>query len=71
MTKKTVRIISDKCKGCMLCAEFCPNKAIVLSQAINPKGNRYVILEFPDKCTGCGMCAVMCPDCAIEIVSGN
>ncbi|MGD2278822.1 MAG: 4Fe-4S binding protein [Candidatus Omnitrophota bacterium] len=71
MTKevKKLKLMIDKerCKGCLLCINVCPQKALGLSTAVNKKGNRYVILKHPDKCTCCGLCAIICPDTAIEI----
>ena len=28
----------DRCKGCGFCVEFCPPKALALSEAFNPHG---------------------------------
>jgi len=55
------------CKGCLLCVEACPTKAIVSSGKINAKG--YVLPEAGDMtcCTGCKLCEIVCPDFAIAI----
>jgi 2-oxoglutarate ferredoxin oxidoreductase subunit delta len=65
--KTTVKINSEKCKGCMLCIKACPQKAIQPSGKVNKKGQEYVSMAYPERCTGCGLCFIMCPDCAIEI----
>ncbi len=41
------------CDQCGLCAEECPEEAIIL------KDNNYVVLK--DKCTKCGVCVDVCP----------
>ena len=61
-------IDEDYCKGCALCMNFCPQKAIRTSTSINKKG--YHPVEFCDsagKCTGCTLCALMCPEAAIAV----
>jgi 2-oxoglutarate ferredoxin oxidoreductase subunit delta len=67
MTKGLITISQERCKGCSLCMEFCPKKAIYLSDKLNLKG--YFVAAFAEdqECTGCGTCAVMCPDVAIEV----
>ncbi|MFH1798902.1 MAG: 4Fe-4S binding protein [Candidatus Omnitrophota bacterium] len=62
-----LHIDKEKCKGCMLCIGVCPVKILKISDEINSRGKRHVIISRPDKCTGCALCAIICPDCAIEI----
>ena len=45
--------ITDKCKGCTLCAKDCPVKAI--SGAVK---ERHTI--DPDRCVSCGLCGKLC-----------
>ena len=45
--------ITDKCKGCTLCAKNCPVKAI--SGAVK---ERHTI--DPDRCVSCGLCGKLC-----------
>ena len=45
--------ITDKCKGCTLCAKNCPVKAI--SGAVK---ERHTI--DPDRCVSCGLCGELC-----------
>jgi uncharacterized protein len=52
------RIRLDQCKGCGLCLEICPAKAITLSE------KKAVIRA--EACIGCGECIVMCRENAIE-----
>ena len=64
------KIVIDEeyCKGCGLCINFCPQKAIRLSSSVSKKG--YHPAEFSDpneKCSGCALCALMCPDASITV----
>lgn len=58
--KKIIRVRSW-CKGCGLCVDICPKKAI----AIDKTG--MVELKDSDKCISCGMCELVCPDFAIVV----
>jgi 2-oxoglutarate ferredoxin oxidoreductase subunit delta len=55
------------CKGCLICVEACPTKAIQPCQAINAQG--YILPKEDDmrRCTGCRLCETVCPDFAIAI----
>ena len=48
------------CKGCGICAAFCPKKALEIKQ-------EKVVLANPDACIKCGMCELRCPDYAIFV----
>lgn len=63
-----ITVIEDRCKGCGLCAEFCPKKIIEISKyKINQKGYHLATLIDETKCIGCASCATMCPDVAIVV----
>ena len=55
------------CKGCLICVEACPTKAITPCKSINAKG--YTLPEEDDmrRCTGCMLCETVCSDFAIAI----
>jgi len=57
----TVTIFPDWCKGCGICAAFCPAKVMEL----NDQGKAVVIQE--DECINCGFCELHCPDFAIMV----
>lgn len=66
MAKRNGSVIVDDtlCKGCNLCIEFCPSKALSPKNEMTKKG------VFPpqvdeEKCTLCGTCTLYCPDFAI------
>ena len=62
-----INIKENLCKGCMLCVEFCPTKAIGVSKKLN--AGSYYPAEFIKKaeCKGCAICALVCPEIAIEV----
>lgn len=55
-------IQADHCKGCGICAAFCPQKILVLGDQLNSYG--YPVVEMTDvaACRGCLLCSLMCPD---------
>jgi len=65
--KAYINIDQERCKGCLLCMEFCPKQAIILSNTLNAKGYFVASFETSKECTGCASCAVMCPETAIEV----
>lgn len=65
--KGLIRINSDGCKGCAFCVEFCPRKAIEISDQNNAAGYYPAIFNEEAGCTGCAQCAVMCPEVVIEV----
>lgn len=68
MAKGRVVIEIERCKGCELCRQACPQHVLQLSESFNSKGYRPVILVDPAyACTGCALCAVMCPDACFTV----
>ena len=63
----TLVIDTEKCKGCGVCVESCPNKVIALSKKVNKKGYNYLEMVKEEACIGCANCAVICPDGVIEV----
>ena len=65
--KGSITINQELCKGCLLCASFCPRKSLSQSRKLNVKG--YLVAEFDEGngCTGCATCALVCPEIAIEV----
>jgi 2-oxoglutarate ferredoxin oxidoreductase subunit delta len=56
-----LRVDTNECKGCGLCIEACPPKAIHLSDGLNRYGYRTATYNGTG-CTGCGICFFACPE---------
>ncbi len=64
-----VVIDSKLCKGCGICVELCPMKALELSSELSPSGYRNPVQV--SKCVGCRTCELYCPDFAIAVVCSD
>ena len=64
-----IRINEEICKGCGLCATFCPVEELIKIDIdrVNAKGWNPAICTDQSKCKSCALCALMCPDAAIEV----
>ncbi|MCD6550781.1 ferredoxin family protein [Thermotoga sp.] len=61
-----IEIDSERCKGCGLCVNVCPVKAITFSKKYNTKG--YHFAEYRGEgCIACGFCYLSCPDVCITV----
>ncbi len=69
MAKNKKRWVFDpeRCKGCGLCIDACPENILRSSDRTNRSGYRTVEITGQDQCISCGFCALMCPDVAIEV----
>ena len=56
-----VEFYRDWCKGCGICAAFCPTGAL----SMNDKGEPEI--TKPELCTGCAWCEIRCPDFAVSV----
>ena len=72
MTRGTVHINLERCKGCELCVRACPQHVLHLSPTLNAQGYQTVALDQdpgqdPGHCTGCAICALVCPDLVFTV----
>jgi 2-oxoglutarate ferredoxin oxidoreductase subunit delta len=68
MTQGRIIIDADRCKGCGLCTDVCPQAVISMATTFNARGYHPAQLVDPlGRCTGCAVCAVICPDAAITV----
>jgi 2-oxoglutarate ferredoxin oxidoreductase subunit delta len=60
-------IDANVCKGCLLCLEECPKKALSPGTERSAKG---YLMPAPDTatCVSCGLCELLCPDQAITTI---
>ena len=63
----SIEISRERCKGCCFCIEYCPKKAISLSDKLNLKGYFVAAFNGESGCNGCATCALVCPETAIEV----
>lgn len=65
MAKKKLKrhlINREWCKGCGICAAFCPKKVLELDDKDKAVAAR------PADCIACRLCELRCPDLSIEII---
>jgi len=74
--KGYIVIDKERCKGCHICIDFCPNQRIEADESLNKKG--YFPARFKENieegekgCIGCAQCATVCPEVAIEVYRGK
>jgi len=66
LTRGTVVIDVEACKGCDLCIDACPPGVLAMTtRARNARGYRYPQLYVG--CTGCKACSAICPDFVFQV----
>jgi 2-oxoglutarate ferredoxin oxidoreductase subunit delta len=63
-----VHIITERCKGCGFCIEFCPLDVLALSDSYNARGYHPPYLDKPELCVRCGLCEMICPEFAVYVL---
>jgi len=64
--KGDILINIEKCKGCEICMNACPEDVIAMSKVVNQNSYLYAV-KITDSCTGCTNCALVCPDAVITV----
>jgi len=66
LTRGTVVIDVDACKGCELCIDACPPGVLSMTtRTVNSRGYRFPLLD--PGCTGCKACSQICPDFVFQV----
>lgn len=63
---KTGEVIPARCKGCGICIEKCPVKAMSFSKTLGVFATPVPDIDL-EKCIACGNCSRFCPDAAVKI----
>ena len=58
--KAEIEVIERYCKGCSICAEFCPTNVLEMDAFL-------VKVVKPEACIKCMQCELRCPDFAIKV----
>ena len=62
--QKRLMIEENWCKGCGICAAFCPRGVLEV------RGGKVAVREEEEEqCISCGLCELRCPDYAIYLVN--
>jgi 2-oxoglutarate ferredoxin oxidoreductase subunit delta len=66
LTRGTVKIDVEACKGCELCIPACrPGVLTMTADRFNQRGYRYP--ELSAGCTACRACVQVCPDFVFQL----
>jgi 2-oxoglutarate ferredoxin oxidoreductase subunit delta len=65
LSRGTLQIDVNACKGCELCIAACPPGVLAMSTEQNSMGYRYP--ELSPGCTGCAACQIICPDFVFNV----
>ncbi|MDD5093100.1 MAG: 4Fe-4S binding protein [Dehalococcoidia bacterium] len=68
MAKGEITVNAALCKGCGLCAEFCPRNCITIgAEKLNSTGTSIAVFSQAERCNACGICGWLCPEIGIEV----
>jgi 2-oxoglutarate ferredoxin oxidoreductase subunit delta len=62
-----VTLDPERCQGCMLCLDICPNELFVPSDQLNQSGSLTAQMRYPEYCINCMRCVSICPEQAFDL----
>lgn len=62
-----IHLVVERCKGCELCATYCPRNVLEMSATFNSKGYHPPQARDAERCVACGLCEILCPEFAIFV----
>lgn len=65
--KGAIVVDANRCKGCALCIEACPQQVIAMAKKVNVSGYPFVEVVKAESCVGCAACGIVCPDGCITV----
>jgi 2-oxoglutarate ferredoxin oxidoreductase subunit delta len=66
VTRGSLVIDIEACKGCELCIEACPPRVLEMTRTqVNARGYRYPVLHAG--CIACHLCTAICPDFVFQV----
>jgi 2-oxoglutarate ferredoxin oxidoreductase subunit delta len=65
LTRGTLVIDVEACKGCELCIDACPPHVLEMTDRVNSRGYRYP--ELLPGCIACQNCTAICPDFVFQV----
>lgn len=65
--KKQLTVFCGLCKGCGMCVEKCPVKAVAFSKTDLGYYSTPTVEINIEKCIACGICELVCPDSALRL----
>jgi 2-oxoglutarate ferredoxin oxidoreductase subunit delta len=66
-TVSRILIDRERCKGCELCVQACPQEILGMAKEINSRGYFPAEVREQKRCIGCRVCCITCPDLAITM----
>lgn len=62
-----IHIVTERCKGCAFCVEYCPKDVLEMSDDFNVKGYHPPYVKDEGNCVYCQLCETICPEFALFV----